>query len=395
MRILAVHNRYRIPGGEDAAFDAEVRLLRARGHEVREAVADNADSGLVNSLRMLSDSDWSQRSFETISRMCREFRPDLAHVHNFWMSWTPSVHAAFQEAGVPTVQTLHNFRLLCANGLFLRHGQPCEDCVQRSPWLGAVRRCYRNSAIASAAMVRMIAANRRRGTWDELVDAFITPGEHARSRFEAGGLPVERLFVKANVIEDYGDSSQPPSASRTFLFIGRLSPEKGIGVLLEAWKAMRRPADARLLLVGSGDRTEGLAEGVTCTGHLNRNRVNELLGEARAVILPSICYETFGNTVVEGFSRGRPAIVSSIGALPGLVENGVTGLRFEPGDSNQLAARMETLLESDSLCDRLGAKARAEYSSHYSDEANYRTLARIYDFALERAGRRHRRGNAA
>ena len=394
MRILLFHNRYRRPGGEDAAFDAELRMLRACGHEVYSAIATNEAEGDQATLRgkvaLLRDSAWSRTSYEKALAICRDFKPDVAHVHNFWMAWTPSVHAACQAAGVPTVQTLHNFRLLCANALFLRNGKPCEDCLHSSPLLGVARRCYRNSFVASASVVRMVAANRRKATWTSQVNAFITPGQHARDRFAAAGFPPERLFVKPNVIPDLTRAPQAPSASRTLVYVGRLSAEKGIAVLLKAWALANKPLQSRLLLIGEeqnpGEFSRDLPEGVALTGHLAAAQIGSHLGAARALVLPSLCYETFGNTVVEAFSRGRPAVVSDIGALSPLVQNGRTGFKCAPGDANALAARIETILTDDLWIDSMGAHARDEYAERFSENANHDALLRIYRFAQSAAG---------
>jgi glycosyltransferase involved in cell wall biosynthesis len=337
-------------------------------------------------ISLVRDSAWSRASYEKALAICNDFKPDLAHIHNFWMSWTPSVHAACRAAGVATVQTLHNFRLLCANGLFLRNGRPCEDCLQSTPLLGIARRCYRNSFLASASVVRMAHVNRTKSTWHSAVSAFITPGEHARSRFLAAGFPEERMFVKANVVPDLGLAPQVPSASRTLAYVGRISSEKGIEVLLKAWAMAKRPEGSRLLMIGGeqdpGKFSTNPPPEVTFVGHVEAAQIGYFLGQARAIVLPSLCYETFGNTVVEAFSRGRAALVSDIGALSSLVQDGETGFKFPPGDANALARSMETILNADAVSDDLGANARAAYAARYSEPANHDALIRIYQFAL-------------
>src|ERR1700681_2638498 len=186
MRVLVLHNRYRQYGGEDRVVAAEVAMLRAHGVDVVLHETDNT-AGLIQLAR---HSAWSASSFDDVEKLCREVRPDVAHVHNFWATLTPSVHAACHAAGVPTVQTLHNYRLFCVNAVLLRNGSICTDCVGKTPWRGVVRRCYNHSAMASAAVANMIVQNRRCSTWDD-VDAFIAPSEHARSMFVSAGIPEE------------------------------------------------------------------------------------------------------------------------------------------------------------------------------------------------------------
>ena len=192
VRVLMLHNRYRQPGGEDLSASAEVDNLRAHGIEVIDQQFDNEvppGSGVAGSLRLALGSAWSRRSHQEVSRLCEQHSPDVAHVQNFWMKLSPSVHDACHRAGVPTVQALRNFRLLCTNALFLRQARVCEDCLGKLPWRGVVHRCYRDSAVASAAVSQMIWFNRRRGTWERDVDAFIASTEHSRSKFIAGRLP--------------------------------------------------------------------------------------------------------------------------------------------------------------------------------------------------------------
>src|SRR5438445_5706732 len=205
MRVLFIHNRYRQYGGEDAVAEAEANLLRSNGMNVFHLDSGNEVDSNVSvrgTLALALHSHWSRESYSRVKQICQEFRPDVAHVHNFWMRLTPAVHAACRDAGVPTVQTLHNFRLFCTNAQFQRGGFVCEDCLGNVPWRGVVRRCYRHSFLASAAVARMIVANRARHTWTEQVSAFIALSEHSRRRFIAGGIPEARIRIKPNFIED-------------------------------------------------------------------------------------------------------------------------------------------------------------------------------------------------
>jgi glycosyltransferase involved in cell wall biosynthesis len=275
MKVLILHNRYRQPGGEDQVARAEIRMLCQYGVDVSEYEVDNER---VSPL----DSAWSRDSYEKVGKLCRSFRPDIAHVHNFWLKLTPSVHAACRESGAATVQTLHNFRLLCTNGLFLRDAQVCEDCLGKMPWRGVARRCYRDSFAASAGVARMIVLNRRRGTWDRDVDAFIVLSHAARERFQTAGFPPECLFLKANFCDDPGEMESPPSASDMVLCAGRLSAEKGINILLEAWKGQV----GRLVIAGDGPERAALErqarglEGVTFLGRVDGAAMDRLYRSA-------------------------------------------------------------------------------------------------------------------
>jgi len=275
--------------------------------------------------------------------------------------------------------------LFCVNAVCLRQGSPCQDCVGASPWLGAVRRCYRNSFFASASVARMISANRRRQTWERDVNAFIVPGEHARALFLRAGLPAERLHVKPNLVHDSGPPATRPSDYQVLAYIGRLSEEKGIGVLLDAWKRTQRKSGARLLIVGEeqipGAYSRNAPSNVTFAGRVEPGVVPGMLESVRALVAPSLCYETFGTSVVEAYANGRGAIASNLGSLAHLVDHGRTGLKFQPGNADALARQMELVLDSDTLSDALGTQARAEYVRRFSADINYQKLMNIYDVA--------------
>jgi len=252
VKILVLHNRYREAGGEDAVVRDEIAMLRRHGNEVQLMEADNSGSAAA----LARHAIWSTDSYKKVQEECRRFRPDIAHVHNFWIELSPSVHAACQDAGVPSVQSLHNFRLLCVNAVFLRNGQVCEDCLGKLPWRGVVHRCYHGSLAQSAAVAGMICGSRVRSVWDKQVNAFIVPSRHSASKFIAGGLDAAKLFVKPHFVADPGAPETLPSASGTAVYVGRLSPEKGASVLLRAW-AEANPG-GRLIVIGKGPDQESL-----------------------------------------------------------------------------------------------------------------------------------------
>ena len=397
MKVLLLHNRYRQYGGEDAVVAAETQMLRNNGLTVFEARFDNdadPEHPWLHNARLALDSAWSSRSYRFVADLCEKYRPDVAHVHNFWLQLSPSVHAACQSARVPTVQTLHNYRLLCTNAQLLRQGKVCEDCVGKIPWRGVVRRCYGDSYLRSAATARMIVLNSRRKTWQRDVDAFVVMSEHARSRFAAGGLPVDRIFVKPNFMEDPGPPRSKPSASNIVLYLGRLSVEKGLTHLVSAWMSLRQLG--RLLVVGDGpDRQAlerqakdlGFSESeVSFLGWKEPFEVHRLLAGARALVLPSLGYEGGGcpMSLVEAFAFGRPVVISDLGGMREIVHDSVNGLRVRPGDDAELGRALRSVLTDGDLADRLGEGARMHYLSQHSPETNCTMLLNIYRFAIQR-----------
>jgi len=394
VKVLVIHNSYRYPGGEDTVAQAEVRLLRHHGVRVEQLMTSNRqvlERGWRATLWALWRSSFNRRVFDEVRALCRRVRPDVVHVHNFWFSLSPSVHPACHAEGVPTVQTLHNFRLFCVNGLLMRDGKPCERCVGRGPWPGVRGRCYRNSMTQSALVARMIRRNQRRGMWTSGI-TFVALTEFSRRRFISGGLPRERIIVKPNFVEDPGTPSAPGTGA---VFIGRLSAEKGLETLLSGW---RMTQNVPLAILGDGPlrpvlerrtKQDPLA-GVLLRGHQGRAICLQTIQAAAFLILPSEWYETFGLTIVESFACGRPVIASRLGAMAELVADGRTGLLFEPGNASDLAAKVRWMVAHPEACREMGLAARREYEEKYSPERNYEMLMGIYESAIRNFEERSR-----
>ena len=387
MRVLLLHNFYAQPGGEDAVFFAETGLLRSHGIAVEQFAASNGDvvgRGRLATARTLWRAGFNRKVFEEVRVVCGRLRPDVAHVHNFWFSLSPSVHAACHAEGVPTVQTLHNFRLMCVNAILMNDGQTCERCIGRGPWPGVIRRCYRNSIAQSAAVARMIAKNRKRGTWENDVDLFVVLTEFNRQIFLRAGFPQKRIGVKPNFMEDPGAAGPPGNGA---VFIGRLSREKGVRTLLAAWSGL---TDTRLKIFGDGPLSTELQEAgrnkrlenVEFMGQQPTGTCLQGLRDAAFLVMPSEWYEGFPRTLVEAFALGRPVVASRLGSLAELVADGRTGLLFEPGNADDLAAKVQWMVEHPEACRDMGLAARREYEEKYTPERNYEMVMNIYETAI-------------
>ena len=383
MKILQLHTTYRETGGEDAVVVSEAQLLRAGGHEVVTHLVENP-SGTLGAAAALARSPWNTTAARSVRELAERERPDVAHVHNTGFALSPAVVRELDLAGIPVVVTLHNYRLLCANASLFRDGKPCLDCVGRSPLPGVVHRCYRGSAVASAAVAGCISANRALGTWTRHAGLFLALNDYARNRFIEGGLPADRIRVKPNVVPDPGQRVAPPSASGTVLFVGRLDPLKGLGMLLDAWAAATPPG-LELVIVGDGPQRAELearnVPGVTLAGRRTAAEVRAMMLEARTLVFPTLLLEGPSLVVREAFAAGLPVLASGLGGIPELV--GQLGPRWLVPASTPAAwaAALAGLPGGDEL-DEAGRGARALWAERLTPEAGLRALEEAYTAVL-------------
>jgi glycosyltransferase involved in cell wall biosynthesis len=378
MRVLIVHNGYQMAGGEDAVVASEAALLEERGHPVMQLRRHNRAIEGMNRLRLAANTFWSVASHEEVTMAIRRFRPDVLHAHNTFPLFSPSIYWAAAAGRVPVVQTLHNFRLLCPQAMFLRDGRVCEDCLGRVPWRGVAHGCYRASRVQTAMLAGTVTVHRALGTWKNKVTRFIALNAFCRDKFIDGGLPAERIVIKPNFVSFDHPVVQPRSG---FLFVGRLSAEKGVRVLAGAAALVD---GAQVKVAGTGPEAsvfDGVAR-IELLGGLDGDAVREQMSSAAALVLPSIWYENFPRTLVEAMGCALPVIASRLGALAELVEDGVTGLLFEPGSSADLAEKMRWAMANPERLAAMGVAAHARYKTLYSAERNYNQLIEIYRDAI-------------
>lgn len=381
MRLLQLHNRYQRPGGEDVVVRAERELLKNHGHIVDLLEVDNAGIvGFAGKMKTALGTIYSPEAKRRLAARISSFHPHVVHVHNFFPLLSPSIYWACREAGVPVVQTLHNYRLICPNGLLLRSGLPCEDCVgTKFAWPGVLHACYRGSRLGTASVAMMANAHRWLGTWSNRVDIFIALSEFAKKKLAEGGLPREKINIKPNFVSDSG--SLGDGSGGFALFVGRLSQEKGIELLLSARKRLR--TTILLKIVGDGPQSNRVIEatkdcGIDYLGHLSQDQVRQLMEQASFLIHPSFCYENCPLAIVEAFSVGLPVVAAGQGSMASIVEDGRTGLHFRPGDAEDLAAKIEWAVGHREQMASMGREARAEYLAKYTPERNYEMLTQIY-----------------
>lgn len=383
--MLAIHNYYQEPGGEDQVFAAETRLLEAHGHEVIRYTTHNDRVGLLGPVELAKKTIWNRDTYLDLRRIIRDQRPDVMHAHNTFPLISPAAYAAAREGGVPVVQTLHNFRLLCANGLLFRNGRICEDCIGKTVlWPAVLHKCYRGSVAASAVVATMLHYHRARGTWHHGVDVFVALTEFARRKFIEGGLPAAKIVVKPNFVDWELDaqSVNPEGESDYILFVGRLAAEKGIRTLIAAWNAF--PGLPPLRIVGDGPLKDEVLRATAANplvrwlGYRPAAEIQQLLRGARALVLPSECHEMFPLVLIEAMSVGVPVIGSRIGAVESVIEDGRTGLLFTVADPRDLGEKVLWASVHQDAMSSMGENARVVYRERYAGAVNYQLLRAVY-----------------
>lgn len=386
MNILQIHNYYQQPGGEDRVFHSEAELLRFTGHNVIQYTLHNDQINYLSKAELFRKTIWNAASYHEVEQLIVKNKPDVCHFHNIFPLVSPSAYYACQKNHVPVIQTLHNYRLICLNALLLREGSVCEDCVHKVlPLPGVLNGCYHQSKAASFVVAAMLGVHRLMGTWSRKVDTYIALTEFARKKFVEGGLPAKKIVVKPNFVTSNTELSH---TSNYALFVGRLSVEKGVTNLLEAWKTLDH---IPLKIVGDGPLFEFAKEYIerNCLGQielLGSQSVDEVtrhLIQALFLVFPSNCFETFGMTIIEAFACGVPVISSRLGAPTDIIENQRTGLFFQPGSAQDLAEKVKWAWDYKTIMEEMGNNARLEYESKYTAEKNLHALEEIYKQTIE------------
>ena len=396
MKVVVAHNFYQQPGGEDQVYRAEVELLREFGHDVVPFEVHNDAVAGMGRAKLAAATVWNRSVAGELGEVVRRARADVVHFHNTFPLISPAAYYAARRAGAAVVQTLHNFRLLCPVALFYRDGQVCEDCLGKPlAWPGVVHACYRGSRVTTAVTAATVAVHRAAGTWQNAVDAYICLTDFARDKFVAGGLPAGKLHVKPNFV--HPDPGPRQGGDGSAVFVGRLSEEKGVLPLLAAWER----SDVPLTIIGAGPLADRVAAAaaknpaIKPVGRQTMDQIYDAVGRASMLVLPSVCYETFGRVAAEAFAVGTPVVASGHGAVADVVgSDGRLGRLFTPGDPVALAAAVRAMLARPA--DEQAAmrrRVRAEFVDKYTGQRNHGRMMEIYRAAMARV--RTKVGSAA
>lgn len=390
MRILVIHNRYQQTGGEDSVFKAETALLINHGNVVESLLFDNTViktffdkciSGLF--------SIYNPASARTLKNRILRFHPDVIHVHNFLPLASPSVFFVAKRMKVPIILTLHNYRLICPSATLFFKGAIYEKSIHSIfPFNAIWKGVYRDSRIQTAIVALMTLVHHFLGTWKNKVDYYITLTAFAKAKFVTSTLSVveSKFLVKPNFVNDFGERGV--ERRDFFLFIGRLTEEKGIRVLLQA------AVECRFKLVVMGDGPlRGLVQdaekknlNIQYIGQQPQAVVIEYLKKCKALIFPSIWYEGFPMTILEAFSACTVVIASNMGGMQEIIQDGKNGLVFNPGDAYDLGLKINEINKNYDLAKAISKNARLTYLEKYTPAKNYERMEQIYHRAMGQKG---------
>lgn len=389
MNILQVHNRYKITGGEWTVLNQEYDLLK-KEHSVDRLIVDNTEKldTLFNKLKLIFTTHYNHQSKEMVREKIRKTGAEIMHVHNFFPLLSPSIFEASQEEGIPSVMTLHNYRLIYPNGYLMHDGKIDERSIHGSAYSCVLEGVYRNSMLQTAVVAHMIEYHRKRDTWAKNVDCLICLTEFAKAKFVEAGIPGEKMRVKPNFVDDAfrrkNLSEMIDQKDDYYLFIGRISEEKGIRTLVNAWNTWKSATSPQLLILGEGPLKKELQKKsqdntkISWLGFVERVRVLEILSKAKALIFPSEWYEGMPMTILEAYSAATPVISTNIGSQGEIVHHKRTGLHFEPGKEQSLVETLEHFESINNEHKDMSLAARREYEEKYTPEVNREMLLSIY-----------------
>lgn len=389
--ILIVHNEYQIHGGEDTVVDSEVALLRAHGHEVIEYRRSNSEyknAGKLGYLKVAKNAVFNRQVYREILDIIHQQHIDIVHVHNTLSVISPAVYYAAKKAGIPVVQTIHNFRFFCINALMYRDGKPCELCAKGALKPGIQHKCYHDSKLQSVLCAYTLWHHRRKGIYS--YPKYIALTDFGKEKFcqaMKDYVKPEQVTVLPNFVADY--QPEKKKAGDYFICVSRLDITKGVKLLVEQW-----PEDQskQLLICGDGPLKEELetyiqktGKNIKLLGQVDHDKVLAYIKGAKALIFPSLLYEGFPMTIAEAAMLGTPVIANDIGNGAALVRqmSPDTVLHLADGFTQTInetegATKSTSILNRD-LKSEYGDIYRKWYEEHITADAHYDALMRIYD----------------
>lgn len=397
IKILLVHNYYgsSAPSGENTVFGAELQMLRQKKYHISNYTKHSdtiRNKGLWGKIKGGASTPWNPFSYNGVKNIVKKTDPDIVHVHNTFPLISPSIFHALKNSNSAVVMTLHNYRIFCAAGIPMKYNEICTECLDNKSSFNALKYgCYRGSRLATFPMALMIELHRKLGTWENHVDAFIALTEFQKNKMIQAGLPEKKVYIKPHFYSGNPEFMEYVSREQSVVFVGRLGAEKGIFDLLNAWKVWGEKAPI-LKIIGDGElkndikrfiELNGLDKTIKLEGLLPFDKVQKIVSKSSLLILPSICFEGFPMTIREAFALGVPVAGSDIGSIPDIVDDGVNGILFKPGNPEDLLKKVKALWNDQDRLEILAKAAKEKFEKFYTEDVNYEILMDIYQKAIK------------
>lgn len=385
MRVTLIHNRYARLSGEDVMLSSIARTLRDHGHAVSLFIRDSSDIDRTSlgKIRAFFTGVHSFSAVRSLEEQLRREKPDVVNIQNVYPLISAGAFEAAGRLGIPIVFRCANYRMFCPSGLLLSHGRICERCVKGGQHWCALRNCEDSLAKSVGYSLRN-AWTRMTGAITRNTTLYVVPSAFQREKFADWGIPRDRLAVIPNLVEPAELLLSAADTTGAYVgYAGRVSREKGVDVLLDA---MRTLDGVPCRIAGDFHSMPHLAAdppaGVVFLGPLARDGMRAFYGASRMLVVPSLCYETFGLVIAEAMLQGRPVIGSRVGAIPEVIDDGRTGLLFEPGNAAELAEKIRFLWREPGLCREMGLAGRRKVLEDYNPELFYQRLIQTYEHAI-------------
>jgi glycosyltransferase involved in cell wall biosynthesis len=388
MKVLVYHNYYQHRGGEDQFFEDEANLLESCGHEVIRHTIHNDEISDRRLLSVAARTLWNKEACKHLTELANNHRPDVLHVVNTFPLFSPAIFHAAKKLNLPTVASIQNYRMFCAQAMCFRDGKACEDCLGKIPWRAVKHGCYRGSRAGSAVVAGMQMLHRQLRTWQNCVDVICIASDFSKSKLVAAGCDPNQMMKKPNFVSV--DPGPQQGEGKFALFVGRLAGEKGVDTLLEAWEKHQLPYP--LKIVGDGpdaDLVKRAAEqnsNIEWVGRVPNEEVYDWMGKAACLIFPSVGYESMPKTLIESMAVGTPVIGADTASVPEVVLDGQTGHVFKGGDADSMAEKVKLFFDRPNEWPQFRTNCRRSFEDRFTADTNYRQLLNIYREAMRRRG---------
>lgn len=390
MRILMIHNRYLQKGGEDTVFYNEAQMLDDGENEIFQFVVSNDSiktNSLVEKIKLGINTIWSISSYKKVKSYIKKIEPDVVHVHNTFPLLSPSIYWAIKSVGIPIIQTLHNYRLGCANGILYRESEICQKCIDKNIFYSVYHGCYRESKIQTLPVALMQGFHRLIGTYSNKIDRYIALTEFSREKFMEIGLPKEKIVVKPNFTLNPYTNKFPKDFKRRkkqIIYVGRITEDKGLEILLNSFTNLNM-SNANLLVIGEGEKRIDYQEKykfdsrISWLGSQEKEKVIDHISDSTMLVMSSLWYETFGMVLIEAMSVGTPIIAPNHGGFSEIVIENRNGFTYNRYNSNDLMLKMKQLMElKEDEWNKFSESCFEDYNVKYSKVKNKNALLNIY-----------------